>query len=240
MIHSSETIDKIKELLILSGVSNDERLEEMIDHYLCDIEIKIMNSQNPQEAIRTTFQEIANTDFKFLQEDNSKRNKIGLALLFLLILASMIFFLYPSNSNVVVAECIELEAPDGWPLPNETAAITSHFGMRKHPKLKSNVLHNGVDIKASIGTPVLATGPATVKKVGYSERAGKYIILEHNDRFSTKYYHLSSIHVAENEIIHEGSIIGEVGTTGSSFGPHLHYEILDNEKPIDPLLAAIL
>ncbi len=235
MIHSTETIDRIRELLIISGLPEGEFLEEMMDHYLSDIETQIDLGISPQIAVLSTFQKIELTDFNNLQK---KKNLSLYMMLIPIFLLSISIYIYQNNIvplNFEFGEKSTEIAPDGWPLEETMITITSNFGIRFHPILKSPKLHKGIDIQANIGTPVFATGTAIVKETGFTTKAGNYVILAHNNRFSSRYYHLSSIDVKNNDKVTKGSLIGKVGNTGVSLAPHLHYEILDKGVPLDPL-----
>lgn len=235
MIHPKGTIKRIRELLINSGLANGEVLEEMIDHYLCEIESKMDQNVSPQLATHYVYQKIEKTDFSTLQ----KRKKSYLSLFLLSVfIVSLSFYLFQNHfttKKTEIAVQIEDVAPDGWPLSRSIIKVTSKFGMRMHPIFKSTKLHKGIDIKARVGEPVVATGEAVVKETGFSEAAGNYIVLEHNTRFSSRYCHLSSINVKKNELVIKGSVIGKVGNTGMSLAPHLHYELMDSEAHVDPL-----
>ena len=137
--------------------------------------------------------------------------------------------------DIPTASDVEILAPDEWPLEGERRGLSSSFGMRMHPIFKTLKQHKGIDIRAAIGTPVRATGDAVVKEIGFAKNTGNYIVLEHNHRFSTRYYHLSEINVYTSEIVSTGTLIGKVGNTGLSSAPHLHYEIIDHGGAIDPM-----
>lgn len=112
-------------------------------------------------------------------------------------------------------------------------AFLSGFGMRFHPILHTRRMHKGVDISNSIGTPVLASAAATVQ-TGVSESFGTYVLLNHQNGFSTLYAHLSSSVVRDKERVERGQIIGYLGNSGLSTGPHLHYEVHLDCIPVDP------
>lgn len=238
MIHTEETIERIRTLLVNSGVPKGALQEEMIDHYLSDLEAQINQNISPPLALQTTFKKIEKTDFSQLQSKKKFHLPLILAVIFLCVISYFIYQNPKSSADLTIVANSQAIAPDGWPLTASSTEVTSNFGMRIHPILKSRMQHRGIDIRAKIGTPVLATGVAIVKETGYTQKTGNYIILEHNDRFSSKYYHLSAIHVQQNDLVTKGSIIGEVGNTGKSLAPHLHYEIIDGKAPIDPLKFA--
>ncbi len=110
-----------------------------------------------------------------------------------------------------------------YPLTNP-APITSRFGWRTHPLTGSRRFHSGLDIGAPSGSPVVATGAGTVISAGWNGGYGKAIIIQHSDTQQTLYGHLSEISVQAGQTIAQGTVIGLVGSTGNSTGPHLHFE----------------
>jgi len=118
-----------------------------------------------------------------------------------------------------------------WPVKGK---LSSRFGMRVGPVDGINRFHYGIDLKADIGTSVVAAAGGTVADVGYNGTYGKYIILRHNG-FQTLYGHLSRFTVATGESVAQGRKIGEVGNTGVSTGPHLHFGVFRGGEPVDPL-----
>jgi murein DD-endopeptidase MepM/ murein hydrolase activator NlpD len=110
-----------------------------------------------------------------------------------------------------------------YPLMNP-ARITSRFGWRTHPLTGSRRFHSGLDIAAPSGTPVVATATGTVISAGWNGGYGKAIVIQHNDTQQTLYGHLSEIDVQPGQQIAQGTVIGLVGSTGNSTGPHLHFE----------------
>ncbi len=110
-----------------------------------------------------------------------------------------------------------------YPLMNP-ARITSRFGWRTHPLTGTRRFHSGLDIAAPTGTPVVATATGTVVSAGWNGGYGKAIVIQHNDVQQTLYGHLSEISVQPGQQVTQGSVIGLVGSTGNSTGPHLHFE----------------
>lgn len=123
-----------------------------------------------------------------------------------------------------------------WPLPGHTV-ITSQFGNRLHPVLKVYKLHTGVDIAGSgcNGDPVVAANDGTVIKATYSTSYGNYIIIDHGGGITTLYAHSSKLLVKAGDKVKRGQEIMKVGTTGYSTGPHLHFEVRENGKYVNPL-----
>jgi murein DD-endopeptidase MepM/ murein hydrolase activator NlpD len=105
------------------------------------------------------------------------------------------------------------------------APITSRYGWRTHPITGNRRFHSGIDIGAPMGAPVVATGNGTVVTAGWMGGYGKAIIIQHNGVQQTLYGHLSDISVQPGQQIERGTVIGRVGSTGNSTGPHLHFEI---------------
>jgi len=120
-----------------------------------------------------------------------------------------------------------------FPLPK--GVITSPFGMRVDPFTHTEMFHSGIDIGAPWGTDVYAARGGVVEAATTDREYGNYIILRHDDGYQTVYGHLSRILVELNQRVTSGMIIGKVGSTGMSTGPHLHFEIRRNGKPEDPL-----
>ena len=106
--------------------------------------------------------------------------------------------------------------------------------MRKHPISKTNRFHSGLDLAAKKGTPIYASANGVIVVSKYSKIYGNYVIIDHNSGYRTLYGHMLLAVVKKNQTIKQGSIIGYVGSTGRSTGPHLHYEILEHDKNIDP------
>jgi murein DD-endopeptidase MepM/ murein hydrolase activator NlpD len=119
-----------------------------------------------------------------------------------------------------------------WPVQ---ARITSGFGMRRHPVLGYTRMHSGMDFGAPTGTPVYAVSDGVVVSAGYNGGYGRFIRLAHDGNMATGYAHLSRIQVAAGQRVRRGQIIGNVGSTGLSTGPHLHYEVYRNGRPVNPM-----
>jgi murein DD-endopeptidase MepM/ murein hydrolase activator NlpD len=121
--------------------------------------------------------------------------------------------------------------------PIDGARLSSRFGMRKHPILGYSRMHKGADFAAPSGTPIYAAGSGRVVSAGRNGGYGNYIRLRHSGEYSTAYAHLSRFAkgIGPGKRIRQGQVIGYVGTTGRSTGAHLHYEVLRNDKQINPL-----
>jgi murein DD-endopeptidase MepM/ murein hydrolase activator NlpD len=121
--------------------------------------------------------------------------------------------------------------------PVDGARLSSGFGMRFHPVLGYSRMHQGVDFAAPSGTPVLASATGRVVGAGWGGGYGNVVRLDHGKGFTTRYAHLSRILVRAGQSVSQGQVIGHVGTTGLSTGPHLHYEVWQGSKPVDPRSA---
>ena len=119
--------------------------------------------------------------------------------------------------------------------PLNGARLSSGFGNRKHPILGFTKMHKGVDFAAPVGTPILAAGDGIIEYSGWKGAYGKYIRIRHNGNFKTAYAHLSKIYKKRGTRIKQGDVIGTLGNTGRSTGPHLHYEILMGGRQVNPL-----
>ena len=120
-----------------------------------------------------------------------------------------------------------------FPLPK--GRLTSSFGSRPSPFTGKPSMHAGIDLAAPAGTPVYAARAGTVTAAGFDPVYGEYLVVEHEGRWSTLYGHLSKRLAALRDVVASGSIIGEVGSTGQSTGPHLHFEVRLGGAARDPL-----
>jgi len=115
---------------------------------------------------------------------------------------------------------------------------TSGFGMREHPILQTMRAHMGVDYAAPVGTPVISVADGVVAESGFQGAYGNKVVIQHNANQSTAYAHLSRISVRKGQTVKQGDIVGAVGSTGLSTGPHLHFEFRINGRHVDPLTLA--
>lgn len=121
--------------------------------------------------------------------------------------------------------------------PMDASKLTSRFGMREHPILGFSALHAGVDFSAASGTPILAAGTGKVAMAGFNGGYGLYVKLQHTQDVATAYAHMSRLGpgIKPGVSVRQGQVIGFVGSTGMSTGPHLHYEFHRGGKPVNPL-----
>ena len=138
------------------------------------------------------------------------------------------------NQNIQI-ESIESKGFGKILWPVKYGKITSKFGNRNHPVLKSVKFHRGVDIAVSIGTPVYSGIKGRVTFAGRKGNYGNLVEIEGNNRIKVRYAHLNSIDVVTGQKVSDGEKVAETGNTGMSTGPHLHYEIIIDENPVNPL-----
>ena len=121
--------------------------------------------------------------------------------------------------------------------PINGAVLSSGYGMRKHPILGYDRIHQGVDFAAPKGTPIMAAGNGFIEKIGMNGGAGNYIRIKHLNGYKTAYGHMSKFAsgMKKGTKVTQGQTIGFVGSTGMSTGPHLHYEVIFNNKKINPM-----
>jgi murein DD-endopeptidase MepM/ murein hydrolase activator NlpD len=126
---------------------------------------------------------------------------------------------------------IYMATPKGFPVNGN---VTSPYGKRKDPFSHITSFHSGIDISASPGTPVRATAEGVVSYSGWTQFSGYVVVLEHGLGFSTVYAHNKKNAVRVGQKLHRGEILGYVGSTGKSTGPHVHYEIWEKGKNVNP------
>lgn len=118
-----------------------------------------------------------------------------------------------------------------WPV---TGAVTSPFGERGNPMGAGREFHPGIDIAADEGTPIRAAAPGRVISAGPDGGYGNVVVVDDGSGMTTRYAHCSQIFTRVGDAVNPGAIIGAVGSTGRSTGPHLHFEVRVNDRPVDP------
>ena len=136
-------------------------------------------------------------------------------------------------------EQMSLAIPAIWPIDRTRLKAFYAFGVRKkHPILKIRTMHKGVDMSTDYGVPVYATGDGVVEKVEQGKRRrgyGRQILINHKFGYKTRYAHLLKMFVKPGEKVQRGQLIGEVGSSGGSTGPHLHYEVIYRNRNVNPV-----
>ena len=132
-------------------------------------------------------------------------------------------------------QMLHAETLRAYVFPIITPEVSSPYGIRRHPIWKRNMNHNGVDLAVPMGTPVRSIAQGVVVFAGPFGGFGKLVTILHRNNVISMYGHLSDIFVNTGEKITAGRLIGRVGSSGASTGPHLHFEVHKNNKPIDPV-----
>ncbi|MBO9517747.1 MAG: M23 family metallopeptidase [Porphyrobacter sp.] len=136
------------------------------------------------------------------------------------------------TTGIATAPRTKVAIPSMMPVSGVT--MTSDYGMRVHPVLGGRRNHKGIDLAGPMGTPVYATADGVVSRAERFSSYGNYIQIEHGGELQTRYAHLSGYAVAAGEQVTKGQLIGYIGTTGRSTGPHLHYEVRVSGEAVDP------
>lgn len=180
-----------------------------------------------------------------INSSNRRKFKILLILPLVIMLLSA-FTIETAKENIIDKSNSQIAAfykatdiPSIFPVKKvDGVEITSGFGMRMHPIKKEKMMHNAVDIRAPKGTPVFATADGMVRKVKQNHKEGdgygRYIIIDHEEGYSTLYAQLSGYKTEEGQEVKQGDVIGYVGSSGISTGPHLHYEVMKDGKNVNP------
>jgi murein DD-endopeptidase MepM/ murein hydrolase activator NlpD len=139
----------------------------------------------------------------------------------------------PGGSSALAAN-MSAAWPAGWPV---AGVLTSRYGPRVHPLSGAYRQHQGIDLAAREGTPIRATGSGVVSTAGWAGNYGLLVSLDHGGAVQTRYAHMSRLNVGSGQRVNAGDIIGFVGSTGNSTGPHVHYEIRQNGRALNPLAS---
>ncbi len=140
----------------------------------------------------------------------------------------------PSSTRTpaTVTTALELNMPEG--------RVSSRFGWRRDPISGAQRFHRGVDIAAAYGQEVPAAAPGTVAFSGVRGGYGNLVVVQHQGGAQTKYAHLAQLDVREGDVVKAGEVVGRVGQTGRATGPHLHFEIVEGGRPVDPVNSATI
>ncbi len=226
---TNNQVNYIDALLKEEGIRFQPVKEELLDHICCMVEEHISADCPFHIAVEKSFSEFQENELEQLQKQ------------------SIYLFTYKKRIMKIisfVALGLMLSVSTFWFLLNEPPSInpltgnyeiSSGFGKRLHPIMKKMKQHKGVDFKAPMGTPVVATSAGVIEKVvlknvGY----GNHIVIKHDDQYATLYAQLSRVNVEKGESVKKGQVIGAVGSSGTSTAPHLHYEVIKDGKHVDP------
>ena len=144
-----------------------------------------------------------------------------------------IFYFFPGDDYSPTERAFFLN-PGIFSFPLRDYRLTSSFGMRQNPVTGNVGMHQGVDLAAPEGTPVYSTADGVVTEIGYNAVYGNYIIVTHQNRWTSLYGHLQMTETVLQANVRSGTLIGRVGSTGQSTGPHLHFELRQNGTAVNP------
>lgn len=224
-------IEIVENRLKSLGISYQPLMEDLIDHICCQIETSISEKESSfEEALEQAFSAFEENEILQIQSKTLLLiNQKYIAMKKIMLVTALCLLV---GFSIVWAQTKPLQFTS----PMGNTEIVSHFGNRYHPVKKKNQMHKGIDYKAAIGTPILSVEDGTVLEVKTHDRGyGKHIIIKHEGDYTSMYAHLSEFCVEKGQKIKKGTLIGKVGTTGQSISPHLHLEIRENGKPIDPV-----
>lgn len=229
-ILNKKQIQLLQELLEQQGLDYAPLQEELLDHICCAIEEDMAAGNSFDEATKKVLntygkEEITQIQTLTIQSLNQKfdtMKKISLLALFTSILAITLVWGGTQDPPTIA------------PLEGHVH-MTSPFGYQMHPIHKEKKLHKGVDFKAPVGTPIIATSDGEVVQVEHKPNGyGKRIIIKHDEVYSTCYAQLSEFKVKKGDKVKLGQVIALSGNSGASTAPHLHYEVWKNGESVDP------
>lgn len=214
-----------------AGLGHEVLKEELMDHLCCAIEQRISMGEPFVQAFHAAFADWGEDEMKNVETETIsliQSNRFFMKKM-LISLAAGLFLLTTTLFSM------QQDPPSGLPLKGLTE-VASGFGYRHHPILKQKKQHKGVDFKAPLGTPVYATGDGVVAKVDYdADGYGHCVIIQHDSEYSSVFAQMTSdVRVSAGQKVKAGQLIGHVGSSGKSTGPHLHYEVRKNGEPVDP------
>lgn len=137
------------------------------------------------------------------------------------------------SRHTAASDLADMAWPSRYPIAG--ARISSRFGNRRDPFTRRLARHTGVDLPAPWGTPILASAGGTVRFAGYRRAYGNAVEIDHGDGLVTRYAHASKVLVRKGQVVLPEQPIARVGSTGRSTGPHLHFEVLEKGRPVEPL-----
>ncbi|OJJ23026.1 hypothetical protein BKI52_01350 [marine bacterium AO1-C] len=228
---SEEKVDWILEDLHNQGLTHQPLEGELLDHICCAVEEAMWDHDTPfEQAYQQTliaFGEEGILKVQKATQQLAKRSPFTqrITRLSTLIAACLILFI----GMVVQAQ----GRPDSHPL-NQELPVVADFGNIMRPFTQQSRFHRGVDIRVPVGTQVFATARGTVTKASFDSKKGYYIIIKHDDTYSTIYTHLSKLLVKPGTKVKKRTPIALSGNTGRSTGAHLHYEVHKNGQVVDP------
>ena len=247
-ILNENQVAHIGQIIKEKGVKNAELRDELLDHVCCQVENRMDNGQPFRQALAASLDTFEEDEMKEIQarclavfhKKYSIMKKVSIAAFITMFVVCSAYWPTdgerPETAPPLGAQATLLalaDPPSTSPLKGNPE-VTSSFGMRMHPIHKVKKKHKGVDFKAPMGTPVQATSDGVVVKAGFHEGYGNHIVIQHDAHFKTLCAQLSRMDVAVGQKVEKGDIIGAVGSSGRSTGPHLHYEVIKDGEHQDP------
>lgn len=230
---SDQQLEQVASWMNAQNMSHQELEEELLDHICTSIEHMMEEGLSFEDAFGTTVGGFGDAGLKGVEDATIHLLTYQSTLMKRITMAAgmlTISFLLITFSGFTQS------VPNLSPIVGDIE-ITSAFGMRTHPKTKKRQMHRGVDFRADLGTEVVATANGRVLIAGVDPERPAYgimILMEHSDGYTTMFAHLSEVTVEVGAVVEQGSVVGKVGNTGMSMGPHLHYEVMHNDTVVDP------
>lgn len=228
---SIQELQEVEQKLQEAGLSYDVLEAEMLDHICCSIEQDLASGTRFSEAMQSAFDAFGEDELKKLETETISiinQNSITMKKMLISLAAGMFLV-------VTTLLSFNVDPPSRSPLKGDTQ-IASSFGMRMHPILKEKRMHKGCDFKAPLGTEIFATSDGVVEKVNYSpEGYGYHVVIRHDTHYKSLYGQMTAdVRVEKGQVVKAGELIGFVGSSGKSTGPHLHYEVIKDGEHVDP------
>ncbi len=241
LFRSESLIELFQKIEVMVAIAKrDGQLIDEMKAMKKDIEFKTMLRQDDQNYMVQNAKEQSQQVQKLHDTLSARGNELRTTEASLKTYENKLNELY-KESNRLMAEIKKLQSQIkyaggimAWPLPSDHS-VTSGYGMRFHPILRKNRLHTGIDIGGNYGASIVAANSGTVIYAGWSSGYGYTVIIDHGGGISTLYAHNSKILVKKGNKVKKEQIIAKVGSTGLSTGPHLHFEVRENGKPVNPL-----
>ena len=228
---SSKEINLVMNALADRGISNVLR-DELTDHICCETEQLMDQGMSFDESLNKALSTFAPGELNQIHKEVKN-----------IYLVKIMKRTLSTTAGLMTAACLVLlltlssfEPPSILPVEGDAPKISSSFGMRRHPIEKTMKLHKGIDLPLTEGTEVRATADGVVEKVFKEDKDGYgiYLIIKHDEEYSSLYASLSQINVAVGDKVQKGQTVALSGNSGTSTAPHLHYEVRYKDEPVDP------
>lgn len=233
---NEKQISEVFEELKTRGLSHHNLREEILDHVCCLIELSVSEGKTFEDALETALSDFSKTAIVRLQSEikfpfTYQQKMMKKLTVITSVLSTVLIFWAVST--------IAQQAPEIIPIENGKVSHKGSYGMKtlNIKGEKTEKFHQGVDIPAPVGTPILATADGVVEETlseGEGNAYGNRITLSHGETYQTRYAHLSKIIVKKGQKVKKGDVIGYCGNTGASTGPHLHYEVIESGEMVNP------